>query len=314
MSELVSVIIPCYRSEATIEKVVAAARDELRRLGHSTQFVLVNDCSPDGTFQAIDRLAKASHDVVGVDLARNFGQHGAIMCGLSHATGSIVLLMDDDMQTHPSQIPAMLSALTDDRDVVFGKYPKRREAAWRRLGSSFWRWSMRVMTGCPKSVELTSFVALRGWVAREMVRYDGPYPVIQGLVFRITSRVGNADVRHFERASGTSGYTLRSLVRLWSNVVNFSLLPLRFAMVVGMGLGVTGLAAAVYLIIRRLLHPEIPMGWSSLMVTMFVCSGIILVALGMVGEYVGRIFMTSNRSPQFVERTVTTREGPDEAR
>ena len=299
---MVSVVIPCYRSEKTIAKVVGMTRHELASLGYKTQFVLVNDCSPDNTFQAIEGLC-LNEDVIGVDLAKNFGQHSAILCGLSHVQGDLVLLMDDDLQTHPSQIKTLMRALEEsDADVVFARYPKREEALWRQLGSAFWRWTMRVMTGCPKDIELTSFVLMRGWVAQRISEYDGPFPVLQGLVFQVTSHVINADVEHFEREVGSSGYTLKSLVRLWSNALNFSMLPLRVATATGAAMGIIGVVAALVLIVRKIIHPDIPVGWSSIMVTLLTCSGILLVAMGIVGEYVGRIFMTSNKSPQYVER------------
>lgn len=301
-TKTISVVIPCYRSELTIGKVVDQTRDELVRMGYGCQFVLVNDCSPDGTYDVLEFLASERPDVQAIDLARNFGQHAAIMCGLHHATGDVVVLMDDDMQTHPSQLEAMIAALTADVDVVFGRYPRRREALWRRFGSAFWRWTMRVMTGCPKGVELSSFVVMRGWVAREMARYSGPYPVVQGLVFRVSSRVANANVAHFERESGTSGYTLRSLVKLWSNVINFSMAPLRAATLLGTCMGATGLLAALYLLVRKLVRPDIPVGWSSTMVTLLTCAGLVILSIGVVGEYVGRVFMTANGTPQFVER------------
>jgi len=301
----VTVAIPCYKSEKTIGKVVRLSREELRGLGYATEFVLVDDCSGDGTYDEICRLARESDDVFGINLAKNSGQHAAIMCALHHVHGDIVVLMDDDMQTHPSQLRLMLEALTDDVDVVFGKYPRRKEALWRRMGSAFWRWSMRVMTSCPRHIELTSFVAMRRRVVDEMVRYDGPYPVIQGLVFRATSHVVNADVQHFDREVGTSGYTLKALIRLWSNILNFSMMPLRAATAIGSIMGIIGLISVVFLTIRKLMLPETPMGWSSTMVTLLTCSGLVILTLGIVGEYVGRVFMTANRTPQFVERTTT---------
>ena len=309
--QMVSVVIPCYRSEMTIEKVVSMTRKELDSLGYDTQFVLVTDASPDKTFDVLAEMRDAADDVICIDLAKNFGQHGAILCGLNHVTGDVVILMDDDMQTHPSQVSILLDALNErGADVVFGRYPKRKEAAWRQLGSLFWRWTMRVMTGCPADIELTSFVAMRGWVARGIASYTGPFPVVQGLVFRTTFHVINADVKHYEREVGTSGYTLKALIRLWSNALNFSMMPLRLSTAVGGAMGCFGVIAAIIVIVKKILHPDTPVGWSSLMATMLFCSGAILVALGIVGEYVGRVFMTTNGTPQYVERKVLG-EGSD---
>ena len=310
-SKTVSVVIPCFRSEKTIEKVVRMTRQELLDHKYNCEFVLVNDASPDRTFHVLARLHETIENVTSIDLARNFGQHGAILCGLHHVSGDIVVLMDDDMQTHPSQVCILLEALEQESvDVVFGRYPKRREAAWRQLGSMFWRWTMQVMTGCPADIELTSFIAMKGWVAREIASYAGPFPVVQGLVFRTTFHVVNADVKHYEREVGSSGYTLKALVRLWSNALNFSMMPLRLSTAIGGAMGCIGMVAAIIVVIKKLLNPDTPVGWSSLMVVLLVCSGIILIALGIVGEYIGRVFMTSNGTPQFVERIVL-KEGQD---
>lgn len=301
--ELVSVIIPCYRSENTICKLVNLTLSAIQMSGRDAEFILVNDYSPDGTYSMICTLVDKGMPVIGVDLARNFGQHSAIMAGLHYVSGDIVLLMDDDMQTHPSQVSVLLQGLDDSSvDVVFGRYPKRKEAFWRRVGSAFTRWTMRVMVGMPKGLMPSSFIAMRRSIAETMIEYTGPYPFITGLVFQSTSHVGEVSVQHFERESGSSGYTFKSLVRLWMTIMNFSMAPLRLASALGAVIGLFGLIAAVSLIIRKLLVPETPVGWSSTMVTILVCSGLIIMFLGIVGEYVGRIFMTSNHVPQYIIR------------
>lgn len=304
----VSVVIPCYYSAQTIGKVVRLTRDELVKAGYDYEFVLSNDGSTDGTFAEITRLHEEDEKVIGVNLARNFGQHSAIMAGLRHASGDLVMLMDDDMQTHPSQCIKLLEAVTDDVDVVFATFPDHRESWWRRLGSRFTVWSMRVLTKRPKEIESSNFMVMRGFIAKEVTQYDGPYAYIQGLIFRVTNRMVNIPVKHFDREVGVSGYTLKSLIRLWSTVLNFSMAPLRFAAVVGLILGGLGLLGALFLAIQRITDPTIQQGWSSLMVTMLVCSGIIVLFLGLVGEYLGRLFMTINKAPQYVLREVIGKE------
>ena len=300
----VSVVIPCYYSEKTIGKVVRLTRDELIKAGYDYEFVLSNDGSTDGTFDEIKKLHEEDEKVIGVNLARNFGQHSAIMAGLRHASGDLVMLMDDDMQTHPSQCIKLLDAMSDEIDVVFATFPDHRESWWRRLGSRFTVWSMRVLTKRPKEIEPSNFMLMRGFIAKEITQYDGPYVYIQGLLFRVTNRMVNIPVKHFDREVGVSGYTLKSLIRLWSTVLNFSMAPLRFAAVVGAVLGGLGLLGALFLAIQRITDPTIQQGWSSLMVTMLVCSGIIVLFLGLVGEYLGRLFMTINKAPQYVQREV----------
>ena len=300
--ELVSVVIPCYYSKNMIGKVVRLTRDELVALGYDTQFVLVNDGSDDGTYDAICALSNESDDVVGIDLMRNFGQHNAIMAGLHQVAGDIVMVMDDDMQTHPSQCRFLLEKLSEGADVVFGKYRVHKESAFRRAGSSFAMSPIRLLADCPKGIVDSNYFVMRRIVCDEMISYRSPSVYIQGLIFRTTNRIENVDIDHFEREEGSSGYTLKSLMKLTSTILNFSAIPLRIATVLGCVLGILGLAGAIALLVERLIDPEMVIGWSSLMVTVLVCSGVITICIGIVGEYVGRLFQTDMGRPQFIVR------------
>ncbi len=300
--ELVSVVIPCYYSKNMIGKVVRLTRDELVALGYDTQFVLVNDGSDDGTYDAICALSDESDDVVGIDLMRNFGQHNAIMAGLHQVAGDIVMVMDDDMQTHPSQCRFLLERLSEGADVVFGKYRVHKESAFRRAGSSFAMSLIRLLADCPKGIVDSNYFVMRRIVCDEMISYRSPSVYIQGLIFRTTNRIENVDIDHFEREEGSSGYTLKSLMKLTSTILNFSAIPLRIATVLGCVLGILGLAGAIALLVERLIDPEMVIGWSSLMVTVLVCSGVITICIGIVGEYVGRLFQTDMGRPQFIVR------------
>lgn len=300
--ELVSVVIPCYYSKNMIGKVVRLTRDELVALGYDTQFVLVNDGSDDGTYDAICALSDESDDVVGIDLMRNFGQHNAIMAGLHQVAGDIVMVMDDDMQTHPSQCRFLLEKLSEGADVVFGKYRVHKESAFRRAGSSFAMSLIRLLADCPKGIVDSNYFVMRRIVCDEMISYRSPSVYIQGLIFRTTNRIENVDIDHFEREEGSSGYTLKSLMKLTSTILNFSAIPLRIATVLGCVLGILGLAGAIALLVERLIDPEMVIGWSSLMVTVLVCSGVITICIGIVGEYVGRLFQTDMGRPQFIVR------------
>ncbi|WP_302964458.1 glycosyltransferase [uncultured Adlercreutzia sp.] len=304
---LVSVVIPCYYSEKMIGTVVEQTRAELVKAGYSYEFVLVNDGSTDGTFAAISALCAEDDRIVGINCAKNSGQHNAIMAGLRETQGDLILLMDDDMQTHPSQCVKLLDSV-GDADVVFASWPEHKQAWWRELGSKFTVWSMRVLTDRPKEIYASNFIVLRRHVRDEMVRYHGPYVYIQGLIFRATANIKNVEVVHYERAQGTSGYTLKTLIRLWSTVLNFSMVPLRLAAVIGAVLGAIGLVAALAIFIMRLLDPSMQAGWPSLMATVLTCSGLIILFLGLIGEYLGRVFMTINNAPQYVlKQTIDNR-------
>lgn len=302
--ETVSVVIPCYYSEKMIAKVVRLTREQLVSGGYDYEFILVNDGSTDGTFREIQALAAEDSKVVGIDCAKNLGQHSAIMCGLNQTRGGYIMLMDDDMQTHPSQCMKLLDAMEEGgHDVVFAEWEQHKEALWRRMGSEFSSWSMRVMTKRPKDIYSSNFLVMKSHVRDEVVRYTGPYIYIQGLIFRATSSVTNVMVQHFEREQGTSGYTMKTLIRLWSTILNFSMIPLRAASVLGLIVGALGLVSGIAVIVQKLLDPSMAAGWPSLMAVLLFCSGIILVSLGLIGEYLGRMFMTMNNSPQFVIRT-----------
>ncbi|MBR2804215.1 MAG: glycosyltransferase [Eggerthellaceae bacterium] len=303
----VSVVIPCYYSEQTVAKVVRLTKCELVDKGFETEFILVNDGSKDGTFNQIELLCSEDKNIVGIDCAKNLGQHSAIMAGLQYATGDLVMLMDDDMQTHPSQCAKLLDAIVEHEecDVVFASWREHKEALWRRAGSAFATWSMRVMTKRPKDIYSSNYLVLRKHVRDEMVRYKGPFPYVQGLIFRATDRLLNVEVEHFERESGTSGYTFKTLVRLWATVLGFSMLPLRVASMLGAVIGFLGIIGAIGITVARLTNPAMQAGWPSLMAVLLICSGIILLSLGIIGEYVGRLLITANMGPQYVLRTVT---------
>ena len=299
----VSVVIPCYRSSGTIGKVVRLTREELIRGGYDYEFVLVNDKSPDATYEAIAQLAEEDPNVVAIDFAKNQGQHNALMAGLRHAQGDYMLLMDDDMQTHPSQCLKLVDELhAGGHDVVFARWKEHKEAWWRLLGSNFATWSMRVMTHRPKEIYSSNFLVMRKHVRDEVIRYEGPYVYIQGLIFRSTANIVNVDVEHFDREQGTSGYTLKTLMRLWFAILNFSMMPLRLASILGIAFGLIGFFSGVGVVIAKILNPAMAAGWPSIMAVLLFCSGIILMSLGFIGEYLGRVFMTVNKAPQYVVR------------
>lgn len=301
-NKLISVIIPCYNSEHTIQKVVMETAETLQELGYLSEFVLVNDCSKDATFQKLRELADEFPNVKAIDFSRNFGQHNALMAGMNFADGDVVLGMDDDGQTHPSQIHKLLEELDKGYDIVFGHYEQKKHSAFRNFGSWFNTFTAELLTGRPKGLKTSSFWVARKFVVKEACKYQAPYPHIQGLFFRITRNVSSIAIEHHEREVGTSGYTLRKLIKLWSAFTNFSVLPLRAALYLGTLVAGIGFLYAIVIAVRKILHPAMAMGWPSLMVVVLIMSGVILLFLGIIGEYLGRLFMASNSTPQFVIR------------
>ena len=304
---MISVVIPCYKSSQTIGKVVEMTAAELTRLGYTEfEFVLVDDCSPDGgaTAAKLKELSSKYPYVRAVLLAKNAGQHNALMAALNYAQGDLLIGMDDDMQTHPSQIQYLLEEMEKGYDIVYGYYPEKKHSGFRNLGSYFNYLSVRILIGKPKELKTSSFWVIRKFVRDSVIEYKNPYAYLQGLFLRTTRNISCIPIKHFEREVGTSGYTFSKLVKLWSNIMGFSVVPLRMATWVGGFFSLLGIIGALAVVIRKLMIPTMALGWPSMMVAICFFSGMNLMVLGLVGEYVGRMFLGLNRNPQYVVREV----------
>ena len=307
--KLVSFVVPCYCSANTIGSVV----DEIERTMPSLpqydyEIVLVNDCSPDSTFSVLSDLAEKDGRITAVDLTRNFGQHGALMAGFHHCRGDIVVCLDDDGQTPADEVGKLLSKLEEGYDVVYASYEHKQHSKFRNWGTRINNRMTEIMLGKPKELYLTSYFAARRFIVDEMLRYEHCFPYIMGLVLRSTKNICNVPVNHRQRQEGRSGYNLGKLLNLWMNgFTSFSIKPLRLATYAGSLTALAGFIYAVIIIIRYFTIHMAPLGWSSTTALLLILGGIILLVLGLVGEYVGRIFMCVNASPQYVERKVISK-------
>ncbi len=298
----VSIVIPVYRSERTIELLVRELHDTLASR-YALEIVLVNDGSPDRSADLCRALAEEFACVRFLNLSRNFGEHNAVMAGLNHTTGEYVVIMDDDFQNPPSEVPKLVEKIRQGYDVVYSYYAVKRHHPLRNLASRVNDRVASVLLDKPRNLYLSSFKALSRFTVDQMVKYDGPHPYIDGLVLGVTRNYARVLVAHEERRSGRSGYTLRKLLTLYLNMfTNFSILPLRLASYAGLLTSVIGLVLAGVFIVDRLSHPEVPAGWASVIVSLFIVGGIQLFALGMIGEYLGRLFLKQNGRPQYIVR------------
>ena len=306
----ISFVIPCYRSEKTIASVVGEIRETMRTLpDYDWELVLVNDCSPDGTFGVIRSLAQEDAHITAVDLAKNFGQHAALMCGMRRTRGDVVVCLDDDGQTPADEVGKLLEKIEEGCDVVYASYEEKRESGFRRFGSNVNRRMTEIMLSKPKELELTSYFAARRFLVDEMLRYEHCYPYVMGLVLRSTKRAANVPVKHRARETGRSGYTLSKLLGLWMNgFTSFSVKPLRIATYGGAVIALLGFVYALIAVVRFFTIHMAPQGWTTTTVLLLIVGGFVLLMLGLVGEYVGRIFMCVNATPQYVEREVVKRE------
>lgn len=300
----VSFVIPCYRSENTIGHVVNEIEEAMNGMGtYEYEIVLVNDCSPDGTFHTIRRLCEEKRYIKGINFAKNFGQHAALMAGLRHAEGDYVVCLDDDGQTPANEVGKLLEKLEEGYDAVYASYAHKQHSLFRNLGSRVNDWMTRVMLGKPRELYVSSYFAVQRFVVEDMIRYENSYPYVIGLVLRATKNVVNVPVCHREREEGHSGYTLKKLLALWLNgFTAFSVMPLRIATTMGVGCAGIGFVYGIYTVIKKFVNPEVPMGFSSMMAAVVFFGGMIMVMLGLVGEYIGRIYISMNNSPQYVIR------------
>ena len=308
--KLVSFIIPCYRSENSIGGVTEEIKSTMAQLqGYDYEIVLVNDCSPDNTFNAIAALAESDSHITAVDLAKNFGQHAALMCGMGHSKGDIIVCLDDDGQTPADEVGKLLEKIEEGYDVVYASYESKQHSGFRNLGSAANAKMTEIMLGKPRELSLTSYFAAKRFIIDEMLRYENCFPYVMGLVLRSTKKICNVPVKHRAREEGQSGYNLGKLIGLWMNgFTSFSIKPLRFATYFGAFSAMCGFLYALIIVIRYFTVHMAPLGWSSTTALLLIIGGIILLVLGLVGEYVGRIFMCVNASPQYVERQIVKNE------
>lgn len=299
-----SIVVPVYNGASSVPALVEALAKLDVPGGH--EIVLVNDCSPDNSLDVCRDLCRQnSVALTVVNLARNFGEHNAVMAGLSHARGEYIINMDDDLQNPPEEVVRLWRYARDNAyDVVYTYYADKQHAAWRNLGSWFTNWCADQLLDKPKGLYLSSFRCMSAFVARNILEHTGPFPYVDGLIMQVTQRIGRLQVQHLARAEGRSNYTIRRLVRLFMSMfLNFSVMPLRIGTLTGFVMA--GLGLLVFLIILiEAIGGRTPQGYASVMGAILLLAGVQLIMLGLVGEYLGRLFLTVNRKPQFIVRDV----------
>ncbi len=304
MKPTLTIVVPLYNSEATLERLIVELSALAVDGGH--ELVLVNDGSRDKTIEVCERLMRtATVPITLVKLSRNFGEHHAVMAGLHHVNGEYIVTMDDDLQNPPSEVMKLVNhAREGGHEVVYSYYDDKQHEGWRNLGSWLTNRMADFLLDKPRGLYLSSFRCMSAFVAREICRYDGPFAYVDGLILQVTQNIGRVLVTHAAREAGRSGYTMRKLVKLWLNMfVNFSVIPLHVATMLGFAIAALGFIYTGSVIWERFTHGT-PLGWSSLMAALTVFSGTQLIVLGMAGEYIGRIFLTANKRPQFVVKEI----------
>lgn len=309
----ISIVIPVYNGEHTIGRLVKELVAALTNR-YDLEIVLVNDNSPDNSESICKAIFEEYSDIVRFySLAKNVGEHNAVMAGLNQATGDYMVIMDDDFQNPVSEVLKLLEyAAQNDCDVTYSCYNKKKHSFFRNLGSLINDKVANVMLKKPKKLYLSSFKVMNRFIVDEITKYDLPYPYIDGLILRTTDKTSVVEVEHNNRQTGKSGYTLTKLIRLWLNTfTSFSILPLKLSVVLGMMITLLGLVFGIITIIEKIFNPDLPIGYTSLVIVVVVFAGIQLISLGVIGEYVGRIFLSQTKKPQYTIRKKFEKEKED---
>lgn len=299
-----SFVIACYNSEKTVENVINEIQNTmLERKQVEYEIITVVDCSPDNVFFTLSKQAETNKKLKVIELAKNVGKHAALMAGYSYVDGDIVVTLDDDGQCPVNRLWELLEPLNDNYDIAIAKNGKKKQTPLRNFGSWVNAKMSEFFIGKPKDIQLANFFAMKRYVCDEILKYKNPYPYIDGLYLRTTSKICNVPMEERERQTGKSGYTLKKCLSLFANgFTSFSVKPLRVAMLFGVLCSFLGLCIVVFVIAQKILNPAILAGYTSLMAVILLVGGVIMILLGVIGEYVGRIYISINSAPQYVIR------------
>lgn len=299
-----SAIVPVYNGAKTIQPLVSEIIKEIGSK-YVLEIILINDGSPsDNSAYVCAEIAKNESIVKFIDLSRNFGEHNAVIAGLNYCTGDCAIILDDDFQNPPQEILKLVAELEKGNDVVFSSYEKKEHHVLRNMGSQFNNYVASALIKKPLDLYLSSFKAINRFLIDEIIKYKGPYPYIDGLILRSTTRYASVLVDHDKREDGESGYTVTKLISLWLNMfTNFSVLPLRIATIIGFLFTFISFILIILITIEHISNPSLPIGWASIIISVFLLGGVQLFAIGMVGEYLGRLFLNSAGKPQFIVRS-----------
>lgn len=300
----ISVVIPCYYSEKSLAIIVNDAIKTIKNDGrYDYEVILVNDGSKDGTWSVIEQLASSDDKVVGINLSKNFGQHSALIAGYRVVTGDIILGVDDDGEHDPKEMFKLIDKLEEGYDYVAADYSDvhKKASAFRNFGTWLNELMAKALIDLPKDVTFSSYYVERRFVTEEIAKCSNPFPYILGLLLQVTHNIGNVKLAKHQRLYGKSGYNYKKLLSLWLNgFTAFSVKPLRLSTVFGFLVSFIGFILGIYIIVNKIVNPNVQLGWSSLMCMMFFMGGIVMLMLGMIGEYIGRVYININNKPQYV--------------
>ena len=300
----ISIVIPVYNSGEILFELNKQMADALKEYNY--ELILINDCSPDNSWNIIKQLSEKYPNTIGINLRKNSGQDNAIMAGLNYCSGDYVVIMDDDLQHSPYDIPKLVNQCKNGFDVCYAKFKHKKQKWWKNLGSWFNGKVAEIIINKPKGIYLSPFEAINKDVVNEVIKYKGAYPYVQGLILRCTSNVTQRDVEHHNRFSGRSNFNfIRSLTVFLKLATSFSVVPLRIATFIGFISSVIGFLLIPYYLYLFFFTKEIIEGWTTLVVLILLLGGLVLLSLGIIGEYIGRMYLSINVKPQYVIKEIT---------
>lgn len=309
--KLISFVIPCYHSEESVGLVIEEIRQVVaQRPDFTYQIIAVNDCSPDNLLTVIKKEAETDPNVIAIDLAKNGGRHNALICGCHYADGDYVVFIDDDQQCPTDKLWNLLDPLINgEADASMAKYPHKTQSLFKNLGSAFNDAVANWLLDKDKDLKFSNYYAMKRFVKDEVIKYRNPYPYLSGLVIRATRKVVNVEMEERVRTIGVGHYSFKKSFALWmNNFTAFSVKPLRIATTIGTLFACIGMILVIYTILHKLLNPNMAVGYASTMSMLLFIGGIIMFMLGLIGEYIGRIYISLNNSPQFVIREIYSQE------
>lgn len=305
MKEKISFCIPCYRSSKTILPVIEEINSIMKNRVDCFEYeiIAVVDGSPDNVFEVLKEYANQRTYVKVIDFAKNFSQSNARMATLRYSTGDYLVCLDDDGQCPMLEVWNLLLPLFRGKDVSIASYPKKKQSNFKNFGSLINKKMVHTLMDVPKDFVMTNFFAMKKFVALQILEYHNPYPYITGLIAQTTRNIEYVEMEERERYSGSTGYTFFKLFSQWLNgFTAFSVKPLRISSLLGVICAVIGFIFGIVTIFRKFFIPNISVGWSSTVAIMLFIGGLIMLMLGMIGEYIGRIYISINNSPQYVVR------------
>lgn len=295
----ISVVIPVYKSEKCIPELTKQISDALKNF--NWELILVNDCSPDNSWTEIKKVAAENNNITGINLRKNGGQDLAILAGLNHAKGKWIVIMDDDLQHSPYDIPKLYTQAQKGFDVVYADFKQKKQKLWKNLGSWLNGKVSEITLGKPKGIYLSPFKIISSSVVKEMCKLNNLFPYIDGLIFQVTKNITQINIEHHKREYGKSNFTLvKSMQVFFRMMFGFSTFPLNFATYIGFFSSTMGFVLAIYFLVKFLLGLEPLTGWTSLIMFILILGGLILLALGIIGKYIGQMYLTINNSPKYI--------------